>query len=163
MSYIPKLFLETSIFNFYNYGKGGKKQQDTRMLFDQIKAGQYLAYTSEAVLQELKRAPKEMYAEMLKLVKKYTVETFPEGDQIDRLAGIYVSEGIIPEKYGTDAEHIATATVHGLDCVVRFNMGHIVKPKTMIGTGFVNLYEGYRWIGLATPTELINFADGGNP
>jgi hypothetical protein len=52
--------------------------------------------------------------------------------------------------------------VHGLDCVVSFNMGHIVKPKTMIGTGFINLYEGYRWIGLAPPTELINFVDGGN-
>ncbi|GHV27186.1 hypothetical protein AGMMS4952_08440 [Spirochaetia bacterium] len=160
MSYIPTLFLETSVFNFYNYGKGGKKQQDTRVLFDRIKAGRYLAYTSEAVLEELRKAPEEMYAEMEELVKDYTVETFPAGDQIHRLAGIYISKRIIPEKYKTDAVHIATATVHGLDCVVSFNMGHIVKPKTMIGTGFINLYEGYRWIGLAAPTELINFVEG---
>lgn len=163
MRYIPTLFLETSVFNFYNYGKGGRKQQDTRVLFDRIKAGRYLAYTSKAVLNELRRAPKEMYAKMDYLVKNYTIETFPGGDQVRRLADIYVSKGIIPEKYETDAAHIATATVHGLDCVVSFNMGHIVKPKTMIGAGFINLYEGYRWIGLATPTELINFVEGEQP
>jgi hypothetical protein len=78
---------------------------------------------------------------------------------VDPLADLYVVWNIIPVKYRTDAVHIATATVNGLDCVVSFDMGHIVKPKTMIGAGFINLYGGYRWIGLATPTEVIEYVN----
>ena len=73
------------------------------------------------------------------------------------MADIYVKKGIIPLKFRTDALHIATATVNKLDFVVSYNLGHIVKTKTMIGTGLVNLREGYRQIGLSTPTEVLDY------
>ncbi|GHV90079.1 hypothetical protein AGMMS50268_05820 [Spirochaetia bacterium] len=156
-NYIPTLFLEASVFNFYNYGKAGKKQRDTRILFDDIKSGKYAAYTSDAVIGELAGAPKEMYDEMKRLIDTYTIKTLPDNPLVDQLADIYIAKHIIPLKYREDAVHIATATINSLNCVVSFNMGHIVKPKTMIGAGFINLREGYRWIGLATPTEIIDY------
>jgi N12 class adenine-specific DNA methylase len=40
-----------------------------------------------------------------------------------RLADIYIAKGIIPQKYATDALHIATATVKKFDFVVSYNYG----------------------------------------
>jgi len=41
--------------------------------------------------------------------------------------------------------------------VISYNLGHIVKTKTMIGTGLANLREGYRQIGLSTPKEVLDY------
>jgi hypothetical protein len=72
-----------------------------------------------------------------------------------RLADIYVTEGIIPQKYRTDALHIAIATVMDLDFVVSFNFKHIVKRKTIMMSSVVNMREGYKQIGIFSPTEVI--------
>jgi predicted nucleic acid-binding protein len=56
MKYVPKLFIETTVFNFYFEGKQGKKQKDAIKLFKDIAKGKYEAYTSEAVMYELRGA-----------------------------------------------------------------------------------------------------------
>jgi predicted nucleic acid-binding protein len=154
---IPKLFIETTVFNFYCEGKQGKKQQDAIKLFEMIAAGKYEACTSKAVIDELERTPEEKLAEMSKLVYTLPKPVLFDTKEAQRLAGIYVAKGIIPQKYATDALHIATATVEEFDFVVSYNFGHIVKLKTIIGVGFVNLREGYKQIGLTTPGEVIDY------
>jgi hypothetical protein len=56
-----------------------------------------------------------------------------------------------------DARQIALASIKGFDCVVSWNMGHIVKTKAMIGTGLINKREGYPQICLATPKEIMDY------
>jgi hypothetical protein len=160
MSYIPLLFFDASALNFYIDGKQGVKQRNTIKLFEALDAGRYKAYSSDAVLDELKRTSQPKRDELVGLFDKYMQEVFQSNDEIEHLAGLYVSKHIIPAKSMTDARHIATATVKALDFVVSCNMGHIVKEKTMIGTGFVNLRAGYRHIGLSTPTEVIEYDTG---
>ncbi|GHU50143.1 hypothetical protein FACS1894200_09430 [Spirochaetia bacterium] len=91
------------------------------------------------------------------LIDAYKMITLPYSDEVERLANIYVAGGIIPLKYRDDARHIATAAVNGLDCILSCNMGHITKQKTMIETGFTNLREGYKWIGISTPMEVVSY------
>jgi hypothetical protein len=55
----------------------------------------------------------------------------------------------------TDALHIAAATVHDLDIIVSYNFRHIVKRKTVTMIEVVNLREGYKRIGIFSPTEVI--------
>ncbi|MDR1506519.1 MAG: hypothetical protein LBI67_05395 [Treponema sp.] len=154
---IPKLYLEASIFNFHFYEMRPREMADTRKLFRLIKAERYEAYTSEYAVEELKKASKEKYQKMLVLVKKYTKKIFSYDDETERLAGIYLDKKIIPVKYRTDARHVASAAVNKLDFVVSYNFGHIVKLKTMIGTGFANLREGYRQVGITTPEEVLEY------
>jgi predicted nucleic acid-binding protein len=153
----PKLFLETTVFNYYSYGKAQKKQECTRKLFEAIDAGEYQAFTSMAVVEELSKDTKEKSENMMSLIGKYHIKTLEPNDEIGRLAMIYIGRKIIPVKYIYDALHIAATTVHGLDCVVSYNMGHIVKPKTMIGTGFINKREGYLPVVISTPEEVIEY------
>lgn len=157
MSYAPKLYLETTIFNFYFLEKESQKVEATYKLFEAIGKGKYAAFTSDYVLKELARANPIKYRKMASLIEKYVNYVVFLKSDIDFLADVYVEKGIIPEKYITDARHIAVATVCDLDFVVSFNMGHIVKSKTMIGTGFANLRHGYRQVGLCSPREIIEY------
>jgi len=158
MKYIPKLYLETTVFNFYFAGKEGKKQQDTHMLFEAIEKGKYEAYTSFYTLNEISKDTPYRFRMMKEIIDKFVKNIIYTEKDIKRLAGIYISKGIIPEKHLMDARHIASAVINNLDFLVSYNLGHIVKQKTMIGTGFVNLQNGYRQIGLCTPTEVIEYA-----
>ena len=157
MNNIPKLFIETTVFNFYLEGKQGKKQKDAMRLFEEIAKGKYEAYSSEEVLRELQKTTTDKYEQMLSLYGQYVKKTIAITAEADLIAKIYISKGIIPRKYLEDALHIAMATVNNLDFVISFNQGHIVKTKTMIGTGLVNLRQGFRQICLATPTEVLEY------
>jgi predicted nucleic acid-binding protein len=159
MKYIPKLFLETSVFNYYNYGKEGKKQQDTRKLFEDIKQGKYRAYTSALVTDEIKAASEKKRDQMMELVERYRIVMVPDNPHVKPLADIYMAKKIIPAKSWKDARHIAETTINELDCIVSFDGEHIVKPKTMVGVGFINLDEGYKWLGIATPTEVVDYVN----
>jgi predicted nucleic acid-binding protein len=157
MKYTPKLFIETSVFNFYFEGKQGQKQKDAIRLFEEIAKGRYEAYTSQAVIDEIKDASREKSEKMSALSQKYIKGLIFPQSEAARMADIYVKKGIVPSKYENDALHIATAVVSNFDFVVSYNQGHIVKTKTMIGTGLTNLREGYRQIGLSTPTEVLEY------
>ena len=157
MNYVPKLFIDTTIFNFYFEGKQGQKQRNAIKLFEEIAEGRYEAYTSQDVIKELKSASKEKYKKMESLLKKSIKKVIASSEEAKRLAKAYIKKSIIPEKHLEDALHIAIATVKNFDFVISYNQGHIVKTKTMIGTGFVNLRSGYRQIGLSTPTEVLEY------
>jgi len=157
MKYTPKLFIETTVFNFYFEGKQGQKQKDAIKLFEEIAKGKYEAYTSKAVIDEIKAASSEKAKKMDSLSQKYIKRFIYPSPEAVQMADIYVKKGIIPLKFIDDALHIATATVNNFDFVVSYNQGHIVKTKTMIGTGLANLREGYKQIGLSTPTEILDY------
>ena len=70
---------------------------------------------------------------------------------------MYVSAGIIPAKYATDALHIAAATVAGLDYIVSLNFRHIVKHKTIIETEVINAREGFKRVFIHSPAEVIGY------
>ena len=152
---VPKIYLETSVFNFYFADDAPDKRQDTLKLFEEIGAGQYVPYTSSYVMQELLLANEPKKSRMVDLIERYNITHQPADSEAERLAEIYVAEGIIPIKYSTDAVHIAMATVTDLDFIVSFNFQHIVKRKTIIMTEAINAREGYKKVGIYSPTEVI--------
>jgi predicted nucleic acid-binding protein len=157
MNAVLKLFLDSSVFNFYVDGKQGQKQRETEKLFAAIEAGKYEAYTSSAVIEELDKALKTKRNAMSALVDRHMKEIFKPSSDAECLADMYVAKHIIPPKFRDDGLHIAVATVEDLDFVVSCNMGHIDKRKTMIGTGFINLRAGYKNIGICSSMEVIEY------
>lgn len=151
---IPKIYLETTMFNYY-FDEDRDAHPYTKMLFDEVKMGKYLAYTSEYVIAELLRAPENKRSSMFGLIREYDIAILGLSEEIERLARLYVQEGIIPERFITDGIHIAATTVHDLDMILSLNFKHIVKKKTMELTSLVNIREGYRSIGIFTPMEVV--------
>ncbi|MCL2287864.1 MAG: hypothetical protein FWC33_01600 [Candidatus Bathyarchaeota archaeon] len=144
------------MFNFYVDESKGFAHESTVALFKEIAMGKYEAFTSDFVINELERAKKEKSDKMLKLVAEYGVKVLEPDEDANRLADLYVAEGVIPQKYLTDGLHIAIATVYGLDMIVSLNFNHIVKRKTLKMTGAINILNGYSAIEIYSPMEIVD-------
>ena len=152
----PKIYLETTMFNHY-FDADRDAHGDTVKLFEEIRAGKYEAYTSAYVADELDDADEPKRSNMLALISEYGVTTLPGNKEVERLAAIYVKEGIIPAKYLVDALHIAVATINDMDYVFSLNFKHINKVKTKTMTSIVNIREGYKPIIIASPMEVMDY------
>ena len=152
---IPKIYLETTIFNFYFDEDREFAHTDTVKLFKEIAAGKYEAFTSTYVTDELENAPAMKRDKMMSLISRYDIAVLAPNDEAVKLADIYTKEGIIPQKYRTDGLHIAIATVNELEMIISMNFQHIVKRKTKLATGNINILNGYRAIEIYSPMEVV--------
>lgn len=153
---IPTIYLETTIFNFPFADDAPQYKADTIRLFEEIKAGKFKPFTSRYVTLELDDTKDAKRREQMKaLIPEYGITVIPESEEAQRLAEVYVASRVIPEKYETDARHIAAAAVAGLDYIVSLNFKHIVKHKTIYETEVINIREGYKRVFIHTPAEVI--------
>jgi predicted nucleic acid-binding protein len=152
---VPRVYIETSIFNFYFADNDPEKQRDTLKLFDEIREGKFEALTSDYVLRELARASEPKRSQMINLIEEYAITILPLNEDARVLADAYVAEGVIPRKYLMDGIHIAMTAVFGLNFIVSFNFEHIVKRKTIDMTGIINYKYNYQTVGIFSPTEVI--------
>lgn len=152
---IAKIYLETTIFNYY-FDVERDAHPDTVKLFEEIEAGKYLAFTSRYVIDELSKAPEEKRKKMLSLIKRSKITVLDTSNEAESLASIYASEGIIPQRFLTDGVHIAMATVHDMDMILSLNFKHIVKKKTVELSEAVNVRQGYRKVQIFTPMEVVD-------
>jgi hypothetical protein len=132
-----KIYLETSIFNYY-FDKEREAHPYTVKLF-------------------LELAPEPKRTLMFNLIPEYSIRTLDMDIETERLAEIYVAEGIVPEKYRTDAQHIACTVVNGLDFIASLNFTHIVKRKTIEMSALLNFREGYKKVGIYSPMEVVDY------
>jgi predicted nucleic acid-binding protein len=154
---VPTIYLETTIFNFPFADDAPQYKADTLRLFAEIKAGKFRPFTSEYVTQELENTKDAEKLERMKaLIAGHEIIVIPVSEEIKRLADVYITGGVIPEKYSTDALHIAAATVANLDFIISLNFRHIVKHKTIFETEVINTREGFKRVFIHTPAEVID-------
>jgi len=149
-----KIYLETTMFNFY-IDEDRDAHAATVRLFREIQIGKFDAFTSALVIEELEKAPSEKYERMLSLIGNYKISVLARNEEAEKLADIYISEGVIPLKFRNDGLHIAIATVNDLDMIISMNYQHIVKRKTIKNTTIINTLNGYRSLEIYSPMEVI--------
>jgi hypothetical protein len=107
---------------------------------------------SAIVLLEIRDTPDdENRARMEALLTGFLVLAF---DEAYSLAQEYVKRGIFPERYTSDANHVATAVTNGIGYFVSWNFRHLVKIQTRREVNLVNALRGYGAIEIAAPPEL---------
>lgn len=62
---------------------------------------------------------------------------------------------LIPAKAETDAAHIATAAVHGMDFLLTWNCRHIANAVIVEQLRAICIREGYAAPVICTPHELM--------
>ena len=157
--YKPKIYMETTAINFVYADDAPDKKADTIKLFEEIKQGKYEPYTGYNVISEINKCGQELRDKLLDLIKNHNMVIMPPNDDIHYLADLYIKEGIIPEKYRDDAVHIATASYYGMDIIISWDFQHIVKRKTILMTGIVNMREGFKQMSIHTPSEVIEYEE----
>jgi hypothetical protein len=123
--------------------------------FEAIRLGQYDGYTSTYAVEEMENASEPKRSDMLALVEEYQITILNASEEADRLASIYIQNGIIPEKKNIDAQHIAIATVNDIGIILSYNFKHINKLKTKTLVPAINQSEGYLPVIITQPKEVI--------
>lgn len=109
--------METTVFNYY-FDEDRPGHEDVLRLFEAIRAGEFEAYTSGLVVEELEKAKEPKRSKMLSLIEEYKPKNLENSSETKRLGRLYVEKGVIPASHIFDSLHIAIASVYELDCIV---------------------------------------------
>jgi hypothetical protein len=155
-----RAYLETTMFSFYYEERQDPEYQrrktQARDAFAFLKAGKFELYSSSYTMQEIERTKSgKKRNDMVSLLTEYNITVLPESDEAERLAALYIKDGVVPESAPLDAAHIAMTTVNGLDFIVSLNFEHIVRPWAIERVRLVNIKAGYKPIGIYRPTEVL--------
>jgi len=114
-----RIYLETTILNYFFQSDRGIMHTATVKLFEEIKSGKFEAYASTVVISELSDAPEPKRTNMLNLIGKYGIIILEADEEAGRLADLYIKEKIIPKRYKRDGVHIAIAAINELDIILK--------------------------------------------
>jgi len=151
-----KLYLDTSVISHLHQPDAFEKQEDTRKLWELIKAGEYDIFLSPVVLFEVGNCSEPKQTILLDYLGLIQYTELHESDEVIELANKYLKAGILRPKSFDDCQHIAYACVYDCDVLVSWNFKHLVNIKTISGVKSVNALEGYREMPIYTPTILVS-------
>jgi len=92
-------------------------------------------------------------------MRKRSIAAFPFLDiahpDIKVISNALIAGHAVPQDETTDAFHIATASVHGMDVLLTWNCRHMANPVTLPTTAMIIRDEGYRCPIIITPSQFM--------
>ena len=127
-------------------------QRASRRLWENY-ADRFEFVISRVVRAEIRQGDATAAQQRLAVVSALTVlESLPE---VDTLVQKLLNSGAVPRNSPLDAQHIAIATVHGIEYLVSWNHKHIVNENKREHINRVCQAAGFQPITLCTPIELM--------
>lgn len=151
-----KLYLETSIWNVFFDETDPFRCGMTKRFIESLAESDFEVYLSESVILEVHRAPEPRRTAIFDLIESCQPFRLHDSVEIDELARSYLEREVFPAGSFMDARHVATAVIHGMDCVVSWNLKHIANVRRREKVVRVNEEMGYsNRIVLCTPMEVL--------
>jgi hypothetical protein len=153
----PRLYLETTIPSYLTSRPSrdmvvAEKQQVTRQWWEERRQ-QFDVCVSQFVIDEASAGDATMARERLEAIKGLTVlEATAETLQ---LAIKIMQLGLIPERAGLDAAHIATATASRMDFLMTWNCAHIANAIIARRIAGLCKESGFECPVICTPYQLL--------
>ena len=152
-----KILIETTIPN-YILARRGEKSLLSKKLLEFIQKGEFQAYITDVLIEEIEHTPKEEHRK--KLVK--VLDNFPSRllfrDSVsENLADKYIKAKIIPAKVRNDALQVAIATTNLIPTIVTWNLTHLANLKNVEKINSLNSSFGYPQLKILTPYELVGY------
>lgn len=150
-----KVYLDTSVISYLQQEDTPERMRDTLALWKQFEEGKYDIYLSQITLDEVgecREPKKSVLYEYLSKIQYTKLEVTKEALDV---ANQIIDMGILSPKSIDDCQHIATAVVHGCDCIISWNFKHIVNIKTIRGVRAITHLEGYKDIDIMNPSVLL--------
>ena len=153
-----KLYLDTSVWNFFFADDAPEKRDVTKEFFDLVRQGQYEVFISAVVVKEINDAPGPKRAQLGELIKTFPVVELEITEEADELAKSYMGKGIVSEKKEDDALHVAIATVAEMDALVTWNFQHLANLRKAELFHSASLEMGYfKKLEIVTPMEVSRY------
>jgi predicted nucleic acid-binding protein len=145
-----RFYLDTSVFGgFFDE----EFAADTHRFFAEIVNGRFSIVVSAVTMQELLEAPDDV-RNLLARVPEANLDIVTPSAEALALAERYVQEGALTEKFISDAQHIAVATIEKVDSLVSWNFKHMVNFFRIRQYNAINLKNGYSLIDIRSPREV---------
>jgi predicted nucleic acid-binding protein len=152
-----RLYIETSVWNFYFADDAPEKRDVTIQLFDLVERGKYDINISAVVLEEISRASAEKQARLLQLIQSCHPKELALTEEVLRLADRYIQEQALPSRAADDAKHVAAATYYAVDALIGWNLKHLANLNKRRMIQSVNVKEGFLSpLEILTPMEVSN-------
>jgi predicted nucleic acid-binding protein len=152
-SHIQRIYLDTSVIGGYY---DTEFEEDTRILFEKIKLGQFHVVLSDITEGELQEAP-EMIRNLFGELSAGPATKLELTEEAVQLADTYLAEKVVGKTSRVDCFHIALATIQRVDILVSWNFKHIVNVQRIRGYNSVNMKMGYPTIDIRSPKEIIYY------
>ena len=152
-----RVYLETTVISYLaarpsKHAALASWQQITREFWEDYK-DKFTFVISPVVLTEANEGDADAAKRRREVLSHLTVlEVLPEADILTQKL---LDFGAVPQSFRSDAEHIAIATVHGVEYLVSWNQKHIVNENKQENINQVCLDAGFEPITICTPAELI--------
>lgn len=150
-----KIYLDTSVISLLDALDAPEKQNDTRKLWEDIKADIYDIVLSNVTLDELDKCVEPKQSVLYDYLSQIQYAHVTVDDEILQVAEKFIDFGILRQKSFDDCQHITAAIVTACDVIVSWNFKHIVNHKTIDGVKIISTLTGYRDLAIYTPTMLI--------
>ena len=129
------------------------KQAWTRKWWEEI-APRCELFISQHVVTEAARGNAEMAALRRKsLVSAKRLDAMVS--EVEAVAELLRRNHAVPETEATDASHIATAAVYGIDVLLTWNCKHMANPVTLPKTSAIITKAGYGCPVIITPADFV--------
>ena len=150
-----RLYLETSVWNFYFADDAPEKREITREFFQNVDRGNYEIVISEIVLKEIGQASDKKHSMLSELIQQYQPHELEITEEILTLAQKYIDEDVLPQRAIDDSIHAAVASVYEVDALISWNLRHLANLRKMEQINGINLKEGYsKRVEIITPLEV---------
>lgn len=143
------IYLDTSVISALFDDRTPERKKMTEEFWS-IKG--YEWYVSTLVKEEISWAIAEVRNNMEDALKNFNVLTL--SDKCEKLADEYIRNKVFPERYRSDALHVAIAVANDMDYLISWNFKHLVKVKTRRMVNLTNEILGYGHIEIIAPPEL---------
>ncbi len=153
----PKIYLESTVVSHLvarpsNDAILASWQRASRQLWEDY-ADRFEFIISRIVLAEIQRGNATAARQRLEAVSQLTV--LDSSPKMDTLVQKLLDTGAVPRNSVPDAQHIAVATVHGVEYLVSWNHKHIVNENKREHINRVCREAGFQPITICTPIELM--------
>ena len=125
-------------------------------LMRDFRAGRLVPVLSDVTAAEVASAPapvRGLHQEMLALAGTVLPVTL----EVLALVTRYETKKILNAKFRPDMQHIALATIAGVDALVSWNFKHIVRLEKIRLFNAVNVESGYPVLSIRSPREVTTY------
>ena len=154
-----KVYLETSFVNYLT----GRQTSNVKIASEQAYTRQWWeteknrcdVFVSGYTINESEDGGPEYVKRRMDAIKGIPVLP-DEQDRVVHLARKLLAGHAIPEGEVTDAMHIASAAVAGMDVLLTWNCKHLANPHTLPKTRSIVTAEGYVCPAVMTPKTFLD-------
>jgi hypothetical protein len=153
----PKVYLETTIPSLLTAWPSrdvsiAGQQQTTRDWWNERRQ-RYELFVSALVIKEAGCGDADAARDRIAKLQECRVLSYPK--EAEDLTRALMSSRLIPARAETDAAHVATAAVHGMDFLLTWNCRHIANAVIVDKLREICDREGFPAPVICTPYELM--------